>query len=220
MVNYLLLLKDITHYSKKDIDQGYTPAKIYQICCSIKEAFCLSYSIRKENNLYLYFFEENVSIKLVGKNLRFLGSDERSQALLLNKAIKKIPNISLKKQKNWTESTPGFYVKKYKQFDDFISELRLVDFQSYIYIINDLEMEDDHIPSNIMPLKRLRQSTQNRENSLFILPTFGFTNLYSQNFILFKELEKIKFFHISNSNLSSDKILIINFTLDRNEMKE
>ncbi|MFX1531798.1 MAG: hypothetical protein ACFFBC_11850, partial [Promethearchaeota archaeon] len=90
MVNFLLLFEKIIEYTKKQINKGLTPQKIYELCSCIRETFCLSYSIRKNNNLYLYFQEENLLLSFIGKKLRYLGPDERSQALLLLKALTKL----------------------------------------------------------------------------------------------------------------------------------
>jgi len=122
VVNFLLLIKKISAYSKKDIDQGKTPLDVYQLCSCIRETFCLSYSIRKENNLYLLFQEYNALIKFEGKKLKFLSSDERSQALLLYKAL----NLSseILSFDNWYKSTPGIYIKKFEDFNAFIEIMK------------------------------------------------------------------------------------------------
>ena len=90
MVNFLIYISKITPFSKKDVDEGNTPPDIYKLCVSIREAFCISYYIRKENNLYFYIEEKHILIKFIGNELRYLGSDERSQALLLSKVLNKI----------------------------------------------------------------------------------------------------------------------------------
>jgi len=87
LVNFLLFVKNIASYSKSDIDKGNTPLDVYKLCSCIRESFCLSYAIRKNNNLYLYFQNEHILIKFEGRTLRFVGPDERSQALLLEKAL-------------------------------------------------------------------------------------------------------------------------------------
>jgi hypothetical protein len=93
LVNFILFIENISKYSKREVDLGKTPHDVYRLCCCIRETFCLSYSIRKENNLYLYFQKEHVLIKFEGKKLRYLGPDERSQALLLVKALNNYKSI-------------------------------------------------------------------------------------------------------------------------------
>ena len=73
MANFLFLIGNIVEYSKKDIDQGNTPPEIYKICVCLKETYCISFNIRKENNVYLYFQNERILIKFEGSTLRFLG---------------------------------------------------------------------------------------------------------------------------------------------------
>ncbi|MFX1311284.1 MAG: hypothetical protein ACFFHD_01555 [Promethearchaeota archaeon] len=121
MVNFLLLIKEINYYNKNGIDKGNIPIIIYKLCSCIRETFCLSYSIRKSNNLYLYFVKEYVLIRFKGKNLRFLGPDERSQALLLYKALNKAKHILSPDYERWYESTPGIYIKIYSDNNTFIN---------------------------------------------------------------------------------------------------
>ena len=107
LVNFLLFLENTINYDKRDIDEGRTPPLIYKICSCLREAFCLSYAIRKNNNVYFYFQRDHVLIKFDGKELRYLGPDERSQALLLEKALKKQTTSNLDK---WSPSlNAGFF---------------------------------------------------------------------------------------------------------------
>jgi len=109
LVLFLILNNSYTKYNKKDIDIGNTPLDVYKLCSGIREFFCLSYTIRKSNILYLYFHSDLKFIKLDGSKLRFLGSDERSQALLLLKALEKSSTLINEK---WERSTPGIYMMK------------------------------------------------------------------------------------------------------------
>ena len=113
MVNFLLLFEKIINYSKKDIDKGKTPLNVYKICSCIRETFCLSYAIRKDNVLYLYFQKEHVLIKFEGQTLRFLGPDERSQAILIKKALNKIYEKFDNENNKWVKSTPGIFGKRF-----------------------------------------------------------------------------------------------------------
>lgn len=220
MVNFLLIYPDLTYYSKKEIDQGNTPSDIYEICSSIKETFCLSYSIRKENNLYLYFLNNNISIKLIGSRLRYMGSDERSQALLLNKAIKKLEKYFISELTEWKESTPGFYIKSFSSFEQLLKEDEGFDISSFIYILHGSELENDAFTSisyvNELPL----DSCQKSEDCLFILPNFNLSNKSPEKFKLIKKLKNITFVNLTQTNRVSDKILLINFGIDRIELTQ
>ncbi len=132
MVEFLLIIDKIINYTKKDIDNGNTPSKIYKICSCIRESFCLSYAIRKNNRLWIYFHRENYLIELNGEKLRFLGSDERSQALLLIKAINMKNIIVLDK---WKQSTPGIFVRKFENETQYFS-----------YLCNNINKETTIIP--------------------------------------------------------------------------
>ena len=85
MVNFLLILEKIIEYDKKIIDKGLTPQKVYGLCSCIREVFCLSYSIRKNNILYLYFQKEHVLVKFEGVNTlllsRLMGIDPEQATL-------------------------------------------------------------------------------------------------------------------------------------------
>ena len=120
MVNFLILIKNVSDYTKKDIDKGNTPLDIYKICLCIKEAFCLSYAIRKQNILYLFIVQELALIKFDGIKLRYLGSDERSQALLLRKALDRLKNLNITEHDKWMRSTPGIYVRTFKNYKSYI----------------------------------------------------------------------------------------------------
>ena len=105
-------MESISKYIKSDIDEGKTPLDVYTLCAIIRESFCISYTIRKDNNFYLYNETDHLFIKIEGKSVRYLGSDERSQALLLLRAFMKIENNENYNNRKWIKSTPGIYVKK------------------------------------------------------------------------------------------------------------
>ncbi|MCK4383881.1 MAG: hypothetical protein KAW66_11340, partial [Candidatus Lokiarchaeota archaeon] len=112
MVNFLLFIENISDYSKKVIDNGQTPLDVYNVCSIIRESFCCSYSIRKDNNLYIYIDSTHILMKFTGKFLRYLSSDERSQALLLKRALDKLNGVETIKSQRMLKSTPGIFVKR------------------------------------------------------------------------------------------------------------
>jgi tRNA pseudouridine-54 N-methylase len=172
LVNFLLLIEDIPYYSKKDIDCGFTPLEIYRLCSSIKEAFCLSYSIRKQNNLFLFFYKTLSLIKFQGDKLRFLGSDERSQALLLNKAIIKLNEIKITHK--WIKSTPGIIVKKLGDLQNGLQILKEIN-QNKIIIVNG--HGENHQSLNHKEFINLKSLNQ----YLYILPIFLFCQFFTMN---------------------------------------
>jgi len=111
-LDFLIFVESVSKYTKGDIDEGKTPLDVYTLCAIIRESFCISYTIRKDNNFYLYNETDHLFIKIEGKTLRYLGSDERSQALLLLRAFMKIENNENYNDREWIKSTPGIYVKK------------------------------------------------------------------------------------------------------------
>ncbi len=213
MVNFLLIIKRIVPFTKKDIDKGNTPLEIYDLCMSLKETFCLSYAIRKLNNLYLYFIEESFFIRFKGEQLRYLGPDERSQAILLNKAINLYPSILEEKRNNWRKSTPGIHVKR---ISDFFEEFNALFGEMMKFLI----LKNIHLKETSINLeKELEEITRNSQKVLFILP---FPEVEDETMILMKKLERIT--HVKIHKLSflsrvSDKILYINYQWDLIEEK-
>lgn len=69
--------------------------------------FCLSNGFRHENTLYIFFISKQQQIKLDGEKIRYLSPNSRSVASLLWKAYQLMKNEFTE----WTESTPGVYVK-------------------------------------------------------------------------------------------------------------
>ncbi|MFW9938351.1 MAG: hypothetical protein ACFFD5_11930 [Candidatus Thorarchaeota archaeon] len=206
MVNFLLLINKISAYSKKDIDQGKTPLDVYQLCSCIRDAFCLSYSIRKENNLYLYFQERNVLIKFEGKKLKFLSSDERSQALLLYKAL----NLNSEKISfdNWHKSTPGIYLKKLYDLDAIIEIMRLREIIS-VLIVNTYN-ERDYL-WEIIEFDQIK----NPEECLYIIPIYSLSDFSNTLINLLKEVGKVKVLVLIPIKSIENIILYINYKIDQ-----
>ncbi|MHA1105976.1 MAG: hypothetical protein ACTSPN_09705 [Promethearchaeota archaeon] len=202
LVLFLILNNGYTIYNKKDVDIGNTPLDVYKLCSGIREFFCLSYAIRKKNTLYLYFHSDLTLIKLDGSKLRFLGSDERSQALLLLKALEKATTLINEK---WERSTPGIYVMK---------------------LLNSLNI--DHFIEK-MNFKRIFLFNQSKNTNL--QNDFNNKDFTSQDlFIVINDLEdelvrelfdnldsSIKIIQINFSEIKSleNKILYINYLLDQ-----
>jgi hypothetical protein len=213
LVNFLLLLKEIIKYSKNDIDGGNTPFKVYKICSYIRETFCLSYAIRKKNVLYLYFQNECIFIKFEGSTLRYLGPDERSQALLLNKAFNKIyQNFNLVNN-GWLKSTPGIFGKKFSNTLEFIEFFKSIAHGKTNLII-DLPQKT---PENIKVLNLDKNFEIIKESDFFIIPTYNMQKGNQEIVKLFKELPNINIISLSMIKSVEDKILYINFRKDQQD---
>ncbi|MBD3194258.1 MAG: hypothetical protein GF317_04330 [Candidatus Lokiarchaeota archaeon] len=219
MVDFLILLEEIVSYNKKMIDSGLTPPKIYELCCCIREAFCLSYAIRKENNLYLYSSNNQLLVKFNGYKLKYLGSDERSQALLLFKAINKIKNITNSQISNWLISTPGILVKKIdSRIDSLIASLSL-DIDDYRIVIdsNKLNQTDKSV------LLEDYEFRLTDKNSLFIISTFNISkHNTAYHSSLKNNLNNLLILTSNNITKPQDQILYINYKLDslKNDFKK
>jgi hypothetical protein len=203
----LLLSQEITEYTKQDIDKGFCPEKIYQICCCLRTCFCLSYAIRKENDFYIYFLKNNIAVKFIGKELRFLGPDERSQALLLYKALKK-RNIKTNLE-SWVDSTPGIYIKEYNDFSLFFREFMSINGgQTFL-------VEDDGKKSDLNNIRLFKKGGNNiKEDGNYFFPLYGVSkpNLLMDHSFL--EDNGIKTINFENLKKIHDQILVINYWID------
>lgn len=137
-LDFLIFVENVSKYTKSDIDEGKTPLDIYTLCAIIRESFCISYTIRKNNNFYLYIEADRLLIKIEGNSVRYLGSDERSQALLLLRAILKIEANENYNDREWIKSTPGIYIKKLPSSDLILEKIN----DNRIFII-DISKEKD-----------------------------------------------------------------------------
>ena len=212
LANFLLIIEEIIDFTKKDIDIGYTPPLIYKICSCIREAFCLSYAIRKNNNLYLYFQKEKILIKFEDSRLRYLGPDERSQALLLKKALDK--NISNNNSigNRWIKSTPGIYSKSFLDDFSFVDYLDSSVQDPIIFIYDEIDSMDKNNIPEIMNINSL----ENLRDIFYIIPTYPFSE--KNNIIkLMLSLTNIKLVTISKIRSIQDKILYINYLIDKTQ---
>ena len=214
MVNFLLLIKKVSHYNKEIINKGLTPQKIYKLCSCIRETFCLSYSIRKDNNLFLYFQKEHILVSFIGKMLRYLGPDERSQALLLEKALSIAKGIDFKLGGGRKQSTPGIYVSKFFDHLSFLLYIKSEVMGNVFFITEDYQFiikERDIFPPNLDFESFL-------DDVLFILPTYEISNKGSEFLDLFKDMKNIKFFSLSKIKQIENKILYINYRKDQDSV--
>ncbi|MFW9770758.1 MAG: hypothetical protein ACFFBY_13075 [Promethearchaeota archaeon] len=205
MVDFLIIFEELQYYSKNDVDKGSIPVEIYKLCSSIKETFCLSYSIRKNNNLYLLFYNNQILIKLQGNELRFLGPDERSQAILLNKAIYKTNEVN--NVNRWNKSTSGIYIRKIESPLKF-----LFLFESLSY--NKIIILNDYINNDILTIEDLK-NLRNLNDYLFILPNFHKGSKVANFLDLVKKINNVKFVILPKIKSDANKILYINFIIDQ-----
>jgi len=206
LVNFLLVIPELTKYSKKNIDIGNTPLDVYDLCSCIRETFCLSYSIRKNNNLYLYFQNILTLIKFEGERLRYLGPDERSQALLLKKALDKINHLPT--TNSWLKSTPGIFFRKFNNESSMIIYFKSLLANKFIIIYKDNEKYNFITTSESFSFESIK-------NYFFILPIYNELEGYSDFLKNLTVPTKIKYFCLPSIKSIENKILLINFQIDR-----
>jgi len=210
LVNILILIEKISKFTKNNIDKGKTPLDIYNLCSIIRESFCCSYSIRKDNNLYIYIDSTHILIKFEGNSLRYLGSDERSQALLLNKALDKINEAEKIKLQGMQKSTPGIFVKRLLNGESILENINNLN-DNKIMVISEFEKENVH--SNIINLDDL----DDLREYCYVFPIshnsqriFNFLGIINDKYkLIYTDLSAIK--GIEN------KILYVNFLIDQKE---
>lgn len=211
MVNFLILVKNITNFAKSDIDRGSTPLDIYKLCSCIRETFCLSYSIRKNNTLYLYFQNEQTLIMFKGDKLRYLGPDERSQVLLLKRAINVSQTPTTLIEKDWVKSTPGIFVRRFTD-NTFFYNFWKSNFKGNCYLI----LDNDHYSREEYDLSFLSNETLDHiDELLFIIASYNLSQNNTENVMFLKKVKNVKLVNLSKIKPIENKILYINFLIDQ-----
>lgn len=103
---FSVLLNSIPKISQKQLDLGFVDQTVSKLSACIRAAFFLSHGIRRDTILYILVKDGNFMIKLVGDELKYLGPDIRSIALLLMKAQMELKELNKKR----TTSKRGVYV--------------------------------------------------------------------------------------------------------------
>jgi len=213
LVNFNVIIDNLSSYTKKEIDKGKTPLDVYSICSAIKEAFCISFSIRKNNNFHLILLNELTVVRLNGEKLRFLGPDERSQSLLLLKALDLVRNLTKEESTHWLKSTPGIFVKKFNSIDSLLQNTIHISNRLFILIDKTEESITSSSMANLSDIKF-------QEKDEFIL--FFSEKMTSLKHIINILQERFKIFFIKvNCDLTlEEKILLINITIDQQTQGE
>ena len=223
MVNFLILIEKIIDFSKKDIDKGNTPLEIYKICSSIRTAFCLSYNIRKNNNLFLYFQENKILIKFEGDKLRYVGPDERSQAILLRKALNQINQNTMVDNPDWIKSTPGIYVKVFSTNQSFILWLKSLELKHIVCISESISINEFPFLAHTYDFPKIKKfSSLDNLHELFFILSLNFQSnslliqfIFSLVEVFPSLLEHTILTPLNKIKAIEDKILYINFQIDQ-----
>ncbi|MFX0075398.1 MAG: hypothetical protein ACFE96_08150 [Candidatus Hermodarchaeota archaeon] len=210
MVNILILSDKVSNFTKKDIDLGKTPLDIFNLCSIIRESFCCSYSIRKDNNLYIYFNSTNILIKFEGNSLRFLGSDERSQALLLKRALDKVSVIEKMDNQNIQKSTPGIFIKRLSNKESVLENVTGLK-KDKIILVNDFNPKN--IESDIINLEEL----DDLNDYCYIFPFLPNSERKAEILREIDKKHKLKYSNLLKLKGIENKILYVNFLIDQME---
>jgi len=210
LVNILILIEKISKFTKSNIDKGKTPLDIYNLCSIIRESFCCSYSIRKDNNLYIYIESSHILIKFEGNSLRYLGSDERSQALLLNKALDKINGAEKINFKGMQKTTPGIFVKRLLNGESILENINNL-INNKILVISEFEKENIH--TNIINLEDL----DDLREYCYVFPIPHNSQSKFDFLRIINEKYKLIYTNLSSIKGIENKILYVNFLIDQKE---
>ncbi len=101
--SFFLAFPALPRFSKKDVDACDIGEDAAALCDAIRAVFFLSRSIRKERTLWLSFAADRALVRMAGGTLRYLGPDERSTLMLVDKAAGALRS----NPSRWVESTPG-----------------------------------------------------------------------------------------------------------------
>ena len=213
LVNFLILIEKISKFSKNTIDKGKTPLDIYKLCSIIREAFCCSYTIRKNNNLYFYVDSSKILIKFEGTSLRYLGSDERSQALLLKRALDRINGLEKNNGQKMQRSTPGIFIKRLQNSESILENIHNL-YYDKIIVINGFKKENTN--RNIIYLEDLDRLS----DYCYVLP-FPQNSQGTVDFLRIMDNKlNLVFTNLSHIKGIEDKILYVNYLIDQKKNLE
>jgi len=142
---FSVLLNSIPQINQKQLDLGFVDQTVSKLSACIRATLFLSHGIRKDTTLYILVKDGNYMIKLVGAELKYLGPDARSIALLLMKA--QIELKELNKKKN-TLSKRGVYISE--NSGNSIETLRNINASQVIFpTINGKNIEEIVLGDNV-----------------------------------------------------------------------
>jgi hypothetical protein len=101
--SFFLVFPALPRFTKKDVDACDIGEEAAILCDVIRAVYFLSRSIRKERTLWLSFAANRALVRMAGDTLRYLGPDERSTLMLIDKAA----DVLKANPASWVESTPG-----------------------------------------------------------------------------------------------------------------
>ncbi|MHA1238666.1 MAG: hypothetical protein ACTSSJ_05445 [Candidatus Odinarchaeia archaeon] len=128
--NFLVLNPAKVSITKKAIDKGRIPYNIVKIVNCIRNAILLSNSIRRDTCVTIFNLQYNGLVSYDPSKLRYLGTDERSGAVLYMKALNLLKQLNTA---GFVESTPGIYAAKI----DFLEYLSILKKRGFNLILID-----------------------------------------------------------------------------------
>ena len=147
-------------------------------------------------------------IKFDGNKLRYLGPDERSQTLLLIKALNIFHQREYNNQDAWIKSTPGIYIKQLPCYENPVDFYNDLPNENLITCSNKNNSIGDNMEISPKTLKQL-------EEYLFIFNSDNNNNTNGNLSHQLSQYKNILYFKLPTVEAIEDKILYINFLIDR-----
>jgi hypothetical protein len=152
-------------------------------------------------------------IKFAGASLRYMGSDERSQALLLKKALDKLTNIEKSKSQKMAKSTPGIFVKRLQNGESILGNIKGMEYDK-IVVFEELKKKNKRTITRVI-------------EDLDKLSKYCYIYLFPQNskkgIDLLRSIDEeynLIYINLSTIKAIEDKILYVNFLIDQKEKSD
>jgi hypothetical protein len=154
-----------------------------------------------------------ILIKFAGASLRYMGSDERSQALLLKKALDRAMNVDKSKSQKMVKSTPGIFVKCLQNGESILGNIKDIEYDK-IVVFEELKKENEKI------ITRAIEDLENHSKYCYI---YLFPQNSKKGVELLRSIDEeynLIYINLSTIKGTEDKILYINFLIDQKEKSD
>jgi hypothetical protein len=157
--------------------------------------------------------KHNLIIKFDGRQLKYLGPDERSQSLLLNKALNLSNQKNITKKLDLIKSTPGISIQNFPAEQNLVDIFNSITNKDLVIFNGDEILSSNFIKISPKNLKKL-------DRSFLIFPSYLKTHNNIEILYQLNEQKKVLHFKIPYLKAIEDKILYINFQIDRLKEKK
>ncbi|MEX2706073.1 MAG: hypothetical protein Q6352_012585 [Candidatus Freyrarchaeum guaymaensis] len=104
---FSILVEGIPRIELKQLNRGFVDQTVSALSACIRAAFFLSGEIRRNTVVYILVKREGYTFKLVGSELKYLGPDTRSIAILLMRTQRELNKLNKRRE---IRSRRGVYI--------------------------------------------------------------------------------------------------------------